>query len=180
MISIRPFTATDAAAYQALRLAALQDAPTAFASSYEEECNRPLDKVAARLGPQPGESCVFGAFVDGALVGMVGLKRDEHIKLAHKAFIWGVYVAPTMRGRGAGQKLMKAALDHAASWPGLRQVYLGVNAVNQPAIRLYERMGFATYGREPACMIVNGEAIDELLMVWILDDGRWTVGNGRE
>ena len=89
-------------------------------------------------------------------------------------------LAPTMRGRGAGQKLMKAALDHAASWPGLRQVYLGVNAVNQPAIRLYERMGFATYGREPACMIVNGEAIDELLMVWILDDGRWTVGNGRE
>ncbi len=177
MISIRPLTAADAAAFQALRLAALQDAPTAFASSYEEECTRPLDKVAARLGPQPGESCVFGAFVDGALVGMVGLKRDEHIKLRHKAFVWGVYVAPTMRGHGIGQKLMEAALDHAASWPGLRQVYLGVNAVNQPAIRLYERMGFATYGREPACMIVNGEAIDELLMVWMKPDGGRKMGD---
>lgn len=171
-MNIRPFTAADAAAFQALRLAALQDAPTAFASSYEEEKDRPLDKVAARLAAQPDESCVFGAWVDGALAGMVGVKRDEHRKLRHKAFIWGVYAAPEFRGRGVGQRLMQAALDHAAGWPGLHQVYLGVNAANQPAIRLYERMGFATYGREPACMMVDGELIDELLMVRFLGDGR--------
>lgn len=169
---IRPLSAADAAAFQVLRLAALQDAPTAFASSYEEERDRPLDKVAARLAPLLGESCVFGAFADGALAGMVGLKRDEHHKLRHKAFIWGVYVAPELRGRGVGRQLMQATLDHAAGWPGLRQIYLGVNAANQPAIHLYQRMSFVTYGREPACMIVNGEVIDELLMVWVIQKVR--------
>ena len=38
---------------------------------------------------------------------------------------------------------MTAALDRAAAMPGLRQVYLGVNAQNTAAIALYESLGFS-------------------------------------
>jgi ribosomal protein S18 acetylase RimI-like enzyme len=40
-----------------------------------------------------------------------------------------------------------------------------VNAENGPAIALYARMGFKPYGREPAFMLVDGIAQDEVQMV---------------
>ena len=60
-LSIRELTPDDAPAFQRLRLHGLLDAPSAFSSSHEEECDRPLSEVAQGLRPTP-EGCVFGAF----------------------------------------------------------------------------------------------------------------------
>src|SRR5687768_13257341 len=80
-------------AFQALRLQGLQECPSAFVSSYEEERNTPIAVVAERLTPT-ADHCVFGALDGAELIGTAGLARERHLKLAHKAFIWGVYVAP--------------------------------------------------------------------------------------
>ena len=164
---IRVLGAADAAAFQALRLAGLQECPAAFASSFEEESGRELPAVAERLAPQ-GDRAVFGAFDGGELVGLVGLMREGHRKLAHKAFIWGMYVAPAARQRGIGRRLVGAALSFAESQLRVRQVTLGVNAANPAAIALYERMGFKAFGREPCFMLVDGVPQDELQMVCFL------------
>ena len=166
-LTVRPLDAPDAAAFQALRLQGLAEAPSAFASSLEEEQDLPLDTVAQRLVPAPG-AVVHGAFSGTALVAVAGLAREARRKLAHKGFIWGVYVAPAWRRAGAGRLLLTTVLEAAARMDGLRQVNLGVNATNAAAIRLYESLGFTAFGREPANLWVDGTYHDELHMVRVL------------
>lgn len=162
-MEIRILLAGDAAAFQELRLLALRECPTAFSSSYEEECDIPLTRVGERLAPAP-DRAVFGAFDDGRLVGTVGLLRERHRKLSHKAIVWGVYVAPDSRKRGVGRRLLQAALDHAAAMSALRKVILGVNASNSASIALYKSLDFEPYGVEKGFMLVDGVLHDEIHM----------------
>ena len=115
------------------------------------------------------EKCaVFGLFYEANLVGMAGIAREAMAKLAHKAGIWGVYVSPSHCGQGAGKTLLVEALKFASNLPGVRQVNLYVNATNANAIALYESLGFVTFGREQAGLIIDGVAYDELLMTRVL------------
>ena len=163
-MQIRDFVTDDAPVYQAFRLAALRECPSAFASSYEEEHQTLLSIVAERLSAKE-DRCVLGAWLDSALVGMVGLRREGMRKLAHKAFIWGMYVAPGARRRGVGRQLMDHAMLRAASMNGVRQVNLGVNAANVEAIALYKGAGFIPFGVERGFMLIDSELHDELHMV---------------
>ena len=166
-MNVRALAPADAAAFQSLRLNGLRECPTAFASSFEEECDLALRVIAERLQHR-NDRAVFGAFQGDDLVGLVGLKREEHYKLAHKAFIWGMYVAPSARKQGVGRQLVDRALSFAASDLRVRQVILGANARNEAAIALYERMGFKSFGREPCFMLVDGVPQDEMQMVCFL------------
>jgi len=161
---LRTLKPQDAASYVALRLAGLQECPEAFASSYEEESTTPLAEVEARLQPS-ADRAIIGAFEGSVLLGVVGLQREGLVKLSHKAFVWGMYVAPSARGRGVGAQVLDAALEYAASSLGVRQVNLGVNTRNAPAVALYKRLGFIEYGLERAFLRVNGEYHDEYQMV---------------
>ncbi len=166
---IRTLNTEDARAFQALRLRGLREVPTAFASSYEEENARPLEAVATGLVAD-ANGAVFGAFDDSTLVGVAGVRREAHHKLAHKAFLWGVYVVPDFRKRGAGRRLVFQALHYAFSTLGLRQVNLAVNTSNLGAVALYESMGFKTFGVEEGFLLVNGVLHDELHMVCVRDE----------
>ena len=159
--------ASDAAAFQALRLEALLECPSAFASSHEEERGLSLDDVAKRVAARP-EGCVLGAFVKAHLVGIVGLRREQQKKMSHKAFIWGMYVATHSRKSGIGRSLVSIALARAAGMPGVRQVNVGVNAANSAALALYERLGFKPFGVERGFMLLEGKLHDEIHMVHVL------------
>ena len=169
-MKIRRLGPGDAASFQALRLAGLQDTPAAFGSSYEEERGFSAAIIESRLAIKPDRG-VFGAFVTGELVGLIGLGRENMVKLSHKALIWGMYVTPPMRRQGIGRALLLEALCLARSAPGIRQVNLHVNAGNVAAIRLYESIGFKIYGHETGAMLVDGELHDELHMCLRLDAG---------
>ena len=56
-------------------------------------------------------------------------------------------VSPAARGRGAGRKLLAAAIDHARSL-GARSVYLGSSTKLPSAVHLYEVFGFEHVPRE--------------------------------
>lgn len=162
---IRRLLASDALVFQALRLAALRDAPFAFSSSYEEECDTALATVESHLGARN----LFGAFDGAELVGMVGVGRDKGPKLQHKGYIAAMYVSEEHRGKGAGRLLLEHALAFAASLQGLRQLTLAVTAGNAPAITLYESMGFAVYGTEPSALCAGGVYHDNVLMARSLE-----------
>ena len=166
---IRRLTPADATALRTLRLSALLESPTSFAGSFNDEAAQPLSDTEQRLMPRDG-SAVLGAFVNHALVGSIGIKRESMAKLTHKAGLWGMFVAPERRGEGIARMLVTEALNEAKSFGGVRQVMLTVNAVNANAIALYEAMGFVTYGVEPCGMLVAGLFYDEHLMVRMLTE----------
>jgi ribosomal protein S18 acetylase RimI-like enzyme len=162
-MEIRVLVPGDAAAFQVLRLQALSEDPVAFASSYEEERDTPLAIVAERLQPAP-DRAIVGAFDGAALVGLAAWHREEMRKLQHKGFVWGVFVAPSHRGRGLARALIEAVVALARQAPGIRQLNLTAYAANRTAIALYESVGFVIYGREPAAICVDGMLHDDVHM----------------
>lgn len=154
----------DARDYRDIRLAALKNAPDAFGSTYEEEHTLSVEAFAQQVEA----STIFGAYLDKRIGGMAGFARQQGRKSAHKGLIWGMFVAPTVRGKGVGSALVSAVLEHAAAV--VEQVALKVVTDNVAAIALYEAMGFRTYGIEPKALKVGNGYADELLMVRFLDD----------
>ncbi|MBV8659237.1 MAG: GNAT family N-acetyltransferase [Burkholderiales bacterium] len=164
---IRRLVPTDAAAFHALRLQALMEAPTAFGASYEDERHTPLSMIEARLTADSGRN-MFGAFVDDRLLAMVGIGCGTGLKEVHKGFVRSMYVAPAQRGQGTGRAILEHAIGFARTLPGVRQLTLAVNATNTPAIALYESLGFASYGLEPDSLLVDGVFHSEMLMFRLL------------
>lgn len=76
------------------------------------------------------------AVVDGAPAGICKLAVR-----GARGWIAGVGVSVPQRGKGIGEALMRAVLDEAAG-RGVREVWLEVLVQNEPAIRLYEKLGF--------------------------------------
>lgn len=167
MALIRILTADHAAAYQALRLRGLRESPEAFGSTYEGEVDTPLEQIAERLSRGAcRENVMFGAFDDdnGALVGLAGVHRGTSRKTAHRAGVWGMYVAPEARGRGVGHALMSALIAHARTLEGVEHLTLGAVTENEAARALYHAFGFVTYGIEPQAYKLDGRYWDSELM----------------
>ncbi len=144
---IRALTEADLEAYVALRREALVDTPLAFAASPDDDFAANIEALREQMKKAP-EWILFGAF-DERLIGSCGLIRDRHIKSAHKMHLWGMYVTPPHRGRGVGEQLLTAAIEHARSVSGVDWIFLGVTSVASAARRLYERAGFEIWGTEP-------------------------------
>lgn len=158
----------DAAAFQSLRLEGLREAPSAFTASLEEESLTPLAEIERRLAAESGRH-YFGVFEGDALAAIARVDRDSSPKQRHRAHIRGVYVAVAHRGKGAARRLMEHALAFAAAQDGVTHVNLAVTAGNEPAQKLYESMGFKAWGYEPAALVVDGVAYDEIPMSKVLE-----------
>ena len=167
---IRPLEEADAEALAALRRASLLDIPLAFASSPDDDFAASIDVARAHLRRGP-EEFVAGAF-EPELVGMAGLYRDRHVKASHKAHLWGMYVAPGHRGRGIGEALLRATLDHARSLSGITRVHLSVSSAVPGARRLYERVGFELWATEPDALRHADEAVTDYHMALHLEMSR--------
>jgi GNAT superfamily N-acetyltransferase len=155
---IRSLGASDAAAYQAVRLRGLRESPEAFGSTYDEEIASSLDTVVARieLTSVPNGRVVLGAYADDALVGIAGCYQESKAKLRHKAVIWGMYVAPEARGHGVGRRLLERAITEARTWPDVDRVTITVVERVRAARDLYLSAGFEVFGREPDALRQNG------------------------
>jgi len=167
-MQIRLLTAADAGAWWHLRLEMLRNDPASFADSTEEHERTSLEAAQKRLGASdPASNFILGLFEDGALAGTVGFFRRQHLKERHKGHIWGVYVRPESRGKGAGRALMQEVILRARKLEGLEQITL-VASAHLPAQKLYKAMGFESYGVEPRSLKLGAEYVDDVLMIlWL-------------
>ncbi len=147
MSTIRRLTAADALIYRAVRERALEEHADAFLTSVAEQRARPIEETEKRLDGGTG-AAVFGAFVGDQLIGISGLYPLPNEKLAHRAMLWGMYVATEHRGRGLGRDLLRAVVAHARTVDGVVAVGLSVNANNTRARELYVAEGFVPWGLE--------------------------------
>ena len=155
MIAVRELNSGDAQAFSDLRRLVVADSPVQMGLSLEEELQRPLDEFKAQLAA-PFPSAVFGAFDGDVLVASAGISRvTERPSGSHKAVLWGVFTAPSHRRQALARRLSEHAIARAfAEWA--HRIYLYVYLPNEPAIRLYESLGFTATGREPEVLKLAG------------------------
>jgi ribosomal protein S18 acetylase RimI-like enzyme len=138
MIEVRRVRADEWQELRALRLEALENAPDAFWTRYEEAVERP-EEAWREWTAMPCHVAVES----GRLVGMVAGASDSDDPSA--AHLIAMYVTPAARSRGVGDALVEAQLAWARA-EGFERVNLMVNVANGGAIRLYERLGFRDTG----------------------------------
>ena len=126
---------------------------TYFLARYPEETDFTAEAAEAMISDiaERREEFLIGAFRKEQMIGCVMvLKEGNHIKFRHKAGI-GIFILQNAR---------KTELE---------QLKLGVFDDNVAAIRLYEKLGFREWGREPhAFKLKDGSYRDEIQMVLFL------------
>ena len=157
-LQIRLLAPADAAAYRAIRLSGLKDTPEAFGSTFDAEVAKPLAWFFDRLTA----SDVFGALREREILGVAGFAVRDGAKEAHKGLLWGMYVRPEARGTGVARRLVETVIDFAR--PRVELIQLSVVVGNEPARRLYARLGFVEYGIEKNSLKFGGRYYDEILM----------------
>ena len=137
--------ADDAVRLKHVRLAALEDAPSAFGSTHAAEASRPDDEWVQRAvaGSQGNDRATFFARLDDDVVGLAGGHRDE--RSSSTVELVSMWVAPHVRGRGVGALLVDAVTSWAIDTKAT-SIALWVTSGNRPAERLYESKGFVPTG----------------------------------
>lgn len=162
-MNIRLLQAEDAVLWKKFRLESFEHFPLAFASSWEEE-----EKVSDyQLQEWLKRNTIYGAFMNGQLVGSVGFFKQECLKESHRGLLFGMGVLPEYQRRGIGSELMSILLRHAQN--EVLQLTLSVENTNQKALRLYQRYGFTIYGTEPRSLKMGDCFYDKYLMVLAFD-----------
>ena len=161
-MDIRTLTESDAQTFRAVRLRALTEEPEAFGATLEEELATPLEEIVRRFRETwcDTDNFVLGAW-EHQLIGMVGFTRAQRLKRRHIGSIWGTYVVPESRGRGAGKALLSEVIARASRLPGLEQIHLSVVTTNLAARTLYASFWFDSFGVERRALKVDGRYFDE-------------------
>ncbi len=73
------------------------------------------------------------------------LLMNLHLDVRHAEIVY-VALIPEVRGRGWGKELIKRAME-LAQGAGAERMVLAVDAANQPAIRIYQEIGFFEFDR---------------------------------
>ena len=154
-ISIRTLIPSDAETFIKLRREALEKEPLMFAASIEDDSALSLSFVRQALA-DTDKSITFGAFFS-ELIGVVGIYRESSLKALHRAQLWGFYVSPVYRDLGVGKKLLSSAINCTRNLDGVHQIHLTVNKCAAPALHLYKKLGFLTWGIEPNALFYDGE-----------------------
>lgn len=118
-----------------IRLAALQDTPTAFGVSYQTAA---ADSDAQWQARAAGERARFWLALDGGNpVGLVGAGFRDPSRYE----LIAMWVEPAARGKGVADELV-AAVKACAVELGLEALFLEVAPENTRAVQFYLRHGF--------------------------------------
>ena len=93
----------------------------------------------------------------GRIVGLCGVQN-----ISGDGEVTNVSVAKDCRGEGIGYKMVKQLLERGAGI-GIKDYTLEVRAANEPAIHLYERLGFKSEGVRPG---FYEEPKDDAVIYW--------------
>lgn len=146
---VRRIRADEGPALSAVRLAALRDSPSAFASTHQLEAAQTVRQWTerARIGSTGDDSATYFATADGRVVGLVGAYRPNRAQVLVE--LVSMWTAADARRCGAGRQLVEAVLDWAMAGSA-DLVELWVTQGNDAAIELYRAAGFRETGDHQA------------------------------
>jgi ribosomal protein S18 acetylase RimI-like enzyme len=152
VVTLRKLAEGDWQAMRAARLAALAEAPYAFASTLARE-EAFTDEIWRE---RAGSGRTFGAWHDGVIVGLATGFPEEPPTGWH---LVGMWVAPAHRGQGIADHLV-GAIRELAKDAGAVSVTLWVADANDRARAFYRRLGFMPTGQRQ--LLRPGEWEEEL------------------
>jgi len=118
----------------------------------------------------PAMQHVFVAEVEhdgeAKVVGIASLAISSRLRQRHSAGI-GIMLHEDYHGKGIGTALMDAIISLADNWLMLVRLELDVLAVNEGAVRFYERLGFVKEGVKVKDTIRLGKYVDSIFMARI-------------
>jgi ribosomal protein S18 acetylase RimI-like enzyme len=144
--------------YRDVRLAMLLDTPSAFGSTYAAEAAFTEQRWLERL--HSGSRTWLAMWADLPVGSAASFRFPEQGE--DETCLVGMWVAGHARGRGVGEVLVGQVVDDARG-RGLARVTLDVAEANQPARKLYARLGFRPTGRRG--VLPHDPTIVELEMV---------------
>lgn len=115
-------------------------------------------------------SCVRCAVVDekDEILGLVSLMSIDSVnRSAHLHIMIGNL---ENRGKGIGTFAVCELVNHAFNNLNLRRIELGVLETNEPAIRLYQKVGFVREGVKRQSVYKNGAYLNLIMMGLLRDD----------
>jgi ribosomal protein S18 acetylase RimI-like enzyme len=163
-IIIRKLQPHESAIYREVRLSCLKNAPKYFGSTYEEEVLNPKLTFETFIEDDSPDHVMFGAFDNERLIGITGFNRMARQRAMHRGEIVQVYVDSGHRGQNIGEKLIRHVLEYAFALDGVEQVQLSVIAGNKTAIKLYEKVGFRTFGVQARYFKAGDTYMDQQFM----------------
>ena len=104
----------------------------------------------------------FTAEYNGEIAGMAVLYLQPYQKYSHHC-LFAIIVSAKHRNLGIGRALIEHFEKEAKERFKIELIHLEVYE-NNPAIRLYEKLGFKEYGRHPRFIRENGQYICKILM----------------
>ncbi|HEX2333435.1 MAG TPA: GNAT family N-acetyltransferase [Burkholderiales bacterium] len=100
------------------------------------------------------------ACVEGEVVGHAGLHLNTAYPRRRHAGSVGMAVHDKWQSRGVGSALMKALIELADRWLNLSRLELHVYIDNEPALRLYKKLGFEIEGTHKKYAFRDGAYVD--------------------
>lgn len=112
------------------------------------------------------QDCYLVASDGECILGFAHAERGRYLRNQHSASVV-VGMLPRVRGRGLGTRFL-GAIDEWAVREGVSRLELTVMAHNAAAIALSRKCGYVQEGVRRRSLLVDGVAIDELLMAKLL------------
>lgn len=145
-IVYRKLKCSDALEFRQIRLECLKTFPESFGTVYEDEVGKKKLYFEEMIEQESADIFFFGAFAEDKLIGEAGFVRGNRTKTRHRGEIVAMYVNPNFHGQKIGENLLRELLKAVFELENIEQVSLTVVADNRSAVRLYERVGFETFG----------------------------------
>jgi ribosomal protein S18 acetylase RimI-like enzyme len=167
-MKISRLTPKDYDQFYALRLESLENCPEEFATDADAWKNAPRETINKFLvsSEEETDSPILGALQGDILIGLVGARRNLRPSVRHKSTLWGWYVTPAHRRKGAGRALLAAVVNVLKEEPELRLIRGVVTVTSEAALSLLEKQGFKVYGQEPGAKRFDDKFFDQVY-VWL-------------
>lgn len=160
-MEVRQIKASDLIDYIELRRVSEKEFPQYVGANVEAELSVGSEGIGDLFCTYPSQGhTLFGLFNEGELKGVAALTRKNSEKYQHKAFLWGMYLYPDCRKKGASKLLMDHCLSWAKAQQGLESIILFVTASNTAGMKFYQKYDFQCYGTEKRHMYAAGSYHD--------------------
>ena len=122
------------------------------------------DMWKKRLEGMGDDKLALVACVEGEIVAMGGLDLFPKSPRRRHAGHIGLAVHDNWQAKGVGTALMKSLIDLADNWLNLSRLELTVFADNEPAVKLYKKLGFEIEGTHRKYAFRDGVFVDAYSM----------------